>query len=79
MTCLSHASGLIDGKLYTRIRYRGIPVQSDTVKQELKHVRWLVDSFIALPEMATPGVYALEACFESPKGASVSRRISWGK
>ena len=66
--CPSRASGVIDGKLYTRIQYKGITVHSDTVEQELKPGRWMVDSIIALPEMATPGVYALEARFESPKG-----------
>ena len=30
--------------------------------------RWLIKSFIKLPDHAEPGIYALEARFESPRG-----------
>ncbi len=43
------------------------PPHSDTVERELKPRRWVVDSFINLPEMAVPGIHALETRFESPK------------
>ena len=43
-------------------------VHSDSVERELQPGRWMVDSFITLPELAKPGMYALSARFESRKG-----------
>jgi hypothetical protein len=66
--CPSRASEVIEGKLHTRIQFKGKTVHSDSVKRELQPGRWVVDSFITLPEKAMPGMYALAARFESPKG-----------
>ncbi len=66
--CPSRASEVIEGTLYTRIQFKGKTVHSDSVKRELQPGRWVVDSFITLPEKAKPGMYALAARFESPKG-----------
>jgi hypothetical protein len=66
--CPSRASEVIEGELYTRIQFKGKTVHSDAVERELQPGRWVVDSFITLPEQAPPGMYALEGRFESPKG-----------
>ncbi len=66
--CPSRLSGVIEGKLYTRIQFKGKTVHSDAVKRELQPGRWVVDSFVTLPEKAMPGMYALEGRFESSKG-----------
>ncbi len=66
--CPSRVSEVIEGKLYTRIQFKGRTVFSDAVKRELQPGRWVVDSFITLPEEASPGMYALAGRFESSKG-----------
>lgn len=66
--CPSRASEVIVGTLYTRIQFKGKTVHQDKVTRELKPGRWVVDSFITLPENAMPGMYALTARFDSSKG-----------
>jgi hypothetical protein len=66
--CPSRASEVVKGTLYTRIQYKGKTVHNDSIERELQPGRWVVDAFITLPKMATPGMYALEARFESSKG-----------
>ena len=66
--CPSRATEVIEGTLHTRIQFKGKTVHRDAVKRELQPGRWVVDSFIHLPENAEPGMYALGARFESKKG-----------
>ncbi len=66
--CPSRASEVIAGTLYTSIEFKGKTVHRDKVKRELQPRRWVVDSFITLPEKAMPGMYALTARFDSSKG-----------
>ncbi len=66
--CPSRISEVISGKLYTRIHFKGKTVHTDVKKQDLQPGRWLIQSFIKLPDHAEPGIYALEARFESPRG-----------
>ena len=67
--CPSRASEVIVGTLYTRIRFKGKTVHQDKVTRELKPGRWVVDSFITLPEQAMPGMYALAGRFEGKQGS----------
>jgi hypothetical protein len=66
--CPSRISGVVSGKLYTRIHFKGKTVHTDVREQDLQPGRWQIKSFITLPEQADPGIYALEARFESPRG-----------
>jgi hypothetical protein len=66
--CPSRISEIIQGKLYTRIHFRGKTIYNDVVQSELQPGRWVVDSFIRLPTRLDSGMYALEARFESRKG-----------
>ncbi len=66
--CPSRISEIVEGKLYTRIHFRGATIYNDVVQSELQPGRWVVDSFIRLPLRADSGMYALEARFESRKG-----------
>ena len=66
--CPSRISGIIEGKLYTRIHYRGTTVYNHVSSRSLQPGRWIVDSFITLPMEADAGMYALEARFESKSG-----------
>ena len=66
--CPSRATEVIEGTLHTRIQFKGKTVHRDAVKREMQPGRWVVDSFITLPENAKPGMYALAARFESKKG-----------
>ena len=66
--CPSRISEVVSGKLYTRIHFKGKTVHTDVKQQDLQPGRWQIKSFITLPEQATPGIYALEARFESPGG-----------
>ena len=66
--CPSRASEVITGTLYTRIQFKGKTVHQDKVKRDMQPGRWVVDSFIKLPEQAKPGMYALAGRFESKKG-----------
>ncbi len=66
--CPHRSTQVVRGLLRTRVRFKGSPIvrQADD-GYELKPGRWTVDSFIRLPEMAEPGIYAYEIEFESPK------------
>ena len=66
--CPSRASGVIEGKLYTRVQFKGTTVHSEAVKKDLQPGRWVIDSSITLPEAAPTGMYALAIRFESSKG-----------
>ncbi len=66
--CPAKIADVVDGVLHTRIHYKGKSVFSDVVRRELQPGRWVVDSFVTIPEAAQPGMYALEAEFKSPRG-----------
>jgi hypothetical protein len=64
--CPSRPTAVVAGKLFTRIRFKGDPIVRETEERyEIKPGRWVVDSFVELPEDAEPGVYAYEVQFES--------------
>ena len=66
--CPATASGVVTGRLDTRILYRGKPVvrQHDS-SYDLKPGRWVVDTFVRLPKNAGAGVYAFELKFKGGK------------
>ncbi len=62
--CPARRTGVITGKLATQIRFRGRAILSDTIPRfEIKPGRWVIDSFIRLPEFAETGIYALDMRF----------------
>ncbi len=64
--CPENPTDVIEGVLVTRIHFKGKPIVSETLDPfEIKPGRWIVDAFIALPENAEVGVYALELRFTS--------------
>lgn len=64
--CPENPTEVIEGALVTRIHFKGEPIVSETLDPfEVKPGRWIVDAFIALPEDAEVGVYALELRFTS--------------
>ena len=64
--CPRNPTEVVEGTLVTRIRFKGRPIVTETLDPfEIKPGRWIVDSFIALPENAEVGVYALELHFTS--------------
>lgn len=65
--CPAEPTAVVAGTLTTRIRFKGRVLVTDRVEgYELKPGRWIVDSSVALPPSAEPGVYALEWDFEGP-------------
>jgi hypothetical protein len=71
--CPERPTGVVSGRLHTRIRFRGDPIVRDTTEDyEVKPGRWVVDAEVQLPEDAEPGVYAYEVSFEG-------RRLSFEK
>jgi hypothetical protein len=64
--CPVRPTGVVSGRLRTRIRFRGAPiVQETTEAYEIKPGRWIVDAEVSLPGDAEPGIYAYEIAFES--------------
>ena len=66
--CPERPTGVISGKLHTRILNRGEAIKHEVVEMELQEGRWVVDTFITLPESAEPGAYAMQVTFDSDKG-----------
>lgn len=66
--CPSRISGVIEGKLYTRVHFRGTTIYNEVNTHVLQPGRWAVDTIIRLPKAADPGMYAVEARFESKSG-----------
>jgi hypothetical protein len=66
--CPKQPTEVVAGSLETRIRYKGKAIFRDRIKQDLKPGRWIIDTYIPLPERAEPGVYALEVDFASKHG-----------
>ena len=54
--------------MHRRVLYRGKPVLQESTPHELMPGRWVLDSFIALPEDAEPGLYAMDISFRSRHG-----------
>ena len=64
--CPEEPTGVVAGRLLTRIRFRGEPIVRETTETyEIKPGRWVVDSSVTLPRDAHPGVYAYELAFDS--------------
>jgi len=69
--CPENPTDVVEGTLVTLIRFKGRPIVTEALEPfEIKPGRWIVDAFIALPEDAEEGVYALELRFTS-KGAEI--------
>ena len=71
--CPERPTEVVKGSLDTRILFRGQAIFSEVIDQELKPGRWIIDTFIPLPEQAEPGVYALQLEFRSRQGKFASR------
>ncbi len=68
--CPVRPTGVVSGRLRTRIRFRGNPIVRETTEAyEIKPGRWIVDAEVTLPENAEPGIYAYEMAFT---GAALS-------
>lgn len=64
--CPARPTGVVSGRLMTRIRFRGDPIVRETTETyDLKPGRWVVDAEIELPVDAEPGIYAFEVAFDS--------------
>lgn len=64
--CTSASTGVVTGQLETRIMHRGrAVVHEKDAHYDLKPGRWVVDSFVRLPEEAQVGIYAFELEFNS--------------
>ncbi len=66
--CPEKPTGVVAGRLQTRVLFEGKTILEEVVDQKLRPGRWVLDSFIQLPEDAPPGVYAMDIRFKSPKG-----------
>lgn len=64
--CPTERTGVVPGRLHTRIRFRGRFIAQETdAGFELKPGRWVVDTSVDLPRDAEPGIYAYELDFQS--------------
>ncbi len=64
--CTAASTGVVTGRFETRIMYRGHAVVHEGDSQyDLKPGRWVIDSFVRLPEEAEVGIYAFELEFKS--------------
>lgn len=66
--CPSVPTEVIEGTLVTRILHRAQAVTTDEISLDLEEGRWVIDTFITLPEEAPAGAYALDLRFSSKKG-----------
>jgi hypothetical protein len=66
--CPDRPTGVVAGRLHTRVLFEGETILEETVDQKLRPGRWILDHFIQLPESAAPGVYAMDIRFVSEKG-----------
>ncbi|MEZ4218228.1 MAG: hypothetical protein R3E88_17200 [Myxococcota bacterium] len=71
--CPKDDTQVVSGTLYTRILYKGKAILTESTQRDLQPGRWIVDSFITLPQSAEPGVYALQSEFKSKYGNFDSR------
>jgi hypothetical protein len=64
--CPTEPTLVIEGKLETRILFKGKPVLRDADGHyEIKPGRWVVDTFIQIPPQAETGIYSVEVQFVS--------------
>jgi hypothetical protein len=64
--CPDRLTGVVTGQFLTRIRHRGkVIVEDRKPKYDLKPGRWVIDTFVRLPQNAEVGVYAMEFAFQS--------------
>ena len=62
--CPTEPSAIVSGALDTVILHRGKAImRDDQARFELKPGRWVVDSFVVIPEAAEPGIYSLRLQF----------------
>jgi len=75
--CPKRPTEVVEGRLSTRIRFKGEPVVDSTDDAyEIKPGRWVVDAFVEIPEAAEPGVYAYEVEF-SGRGLSFDKSLTF--
>ncbi len=64
--CPDRLTGVVTGQFQTRILHRGqVLVEDRKPKYDLKPGRWVIDTFVRLPQSAEAGVYAMEFAFQS--------------
>jgi hypothetical protein len=66
--CPDRPTGVVAGRLHTRVLFEGETILEEVVDQKLRPGRWILDHFIQLPDDAAPGVYAMDIHFESREG-----------
>jgi len=75
--CPKKATGVVPGKLSTRIRYKGRAIVLSTdAAYEIKPGRWVVDAFVEIPADAEPGVYSYEVVFKG-KGLAFDKALTF--
>ena len=66
--CPAHPTEVVTGRLDTQILYKGKPIYLETNEAyEFLPGRWREDTFVEIPESATPGVYSYRMEFTSEK------------
>ena len=66
--CPERPTAVVPGVLHTRILFEGRTIVSESLPEKLRPGRWVLDSFVHLPEDASPGLYAMDVHFESAAG-----------
>ena len=66
--CPSVPTESIEGKLTTRILHKARALKTDEIPFSIEEGRWVLHTFITLPESAESGAYALDVRFRSKKG-----------
>jgi hypothetical protein len=62
--CPVRLTAVVPGTLSMRIRFKGDAIVDNSDKNyEIKPGRWVVDSFVEIPEDAEPGMYAYQLKF----------------
>jgi hypothetical protein len=76
--CVPAQPGYILGRLQTTLSFKGNNLNTRTDEGfPVQTGRWIVDTNIAIPKDAEPGVYVLEAALLA-KGATINDRVSFG-
>jgi len=75
--CPVRRTAVVAGQLTTRIRFKGEAIVDNTQgDHEIKPGRWVVDSFVEIPEDAEPGIYAYQVKF-SGKGLAFDKLLTF--
>ncbi len=75
--CPQRPTQVVQGRLVTRILFRGLPLHTETEPDyEILPGRWRVDAFVELPVEAEPGVYAYQLEFEGD-GLSFEKTLTF--